>query len=76
MPEINDLLSAAIGNSPVDFASTVSDILGQKAIDAIGERRIEIAQSLYGEPDSLDIGIGDIDLDADLEGLMNNDQDS
>lgn len=68
MADIQDLLGAAVNGNPVDFASTMSELLGQRVGAAIEDRRIELAQSLYGEPE-VDINIGDIDLNTDLEGL-------
>lgn len=68
MANIQDLLGAVVNGSPVDFASTMSDMINQRAGAAIEDRRIEIAQGLYGEPEP-DININDIDLDTDLEGL-------
>lgn len=70
MPDVNDLLGFAIDKNPVDFADTVNAMLQQKAAAAVEDRRVELAQSLYAEPeDNDDVGEDEFDFsDDDLDG--------
>lgn len=82
MADINDLLGAVINKSPVDFASHLADIMNDRAEEAISARKIEIANSIYGNPEEdlpaadeiddsgldVDLDLDDIDADADVEG--------
>ena len=86
MTDINDLLGLAINRQPVEFSSALSDILSQKAQEAIEVRRIELAQGLYTNDEDVspeaaedvsdespDLDIDDIDLD--LEDLNDTEND-
>lgn len=82
MADINDLLSAAINSTPVEFGAAISDMLTQRAHDAIDVRRIEIAQGIYNNdvPDEagvddndIDLDVSDFDADLDLEGINGQD---
>ena len=66
MAKITDLISAAINKSPLDFAEAAASILQDKAVSALADRKIEIAQSLYQTESN------DIDIDLDLESLEEN----
>ena len=77
MPTTTDLLGLAIDKNPVDFADTFNQIMMQKAHDALENRRVEVAQSIYGEDsaeledDAVEFDDDDIDLvDLDLEGII------
>lgn len=71
MPTTTDLLGLAIDKNPVDFADTFNQIMMQKAHDALENKRVELAQSIYGEQDSdLDddaVDFDDDDMDIDDE---------
>ena len=76
MPDTTDLLGLAIDKNPVDFADAFDAILRDKAITALENKKIELAQSIYGEPedtddfDDVDFDIDDLDdLDLDLDDL-------
>jgi len=83
MPTTTDLIGLAIDKNPVEFASTIDDILRQKQEAALEARKIELAQSVYGneEPvedenevdfdsnDTTDDTDYDDNLDIDLEDL-------
>ena len=45
--EVIDLISYANDNKPVDFAATINNILGQKAIDALSQYKQAIAQNMF-----------------------------
>ena len=78
MPDTTDLIGLAIDKNPVDFADTLDTLLRQKAVDALADKKVEIAQSIYDETpeedtnDDDDIDISDLDLDdidLDLDDL-------
>lgn len=90
MPDTIDLLGLAIDKNPIDFADTMNSILRDKALTALENKRIEIAQSIYGDPtdsddldddfeddlDDLDLDLGDLDLyDLDLDSFDSEDTD-
>jgi hypothetical protein len=49
MDEILNLMSAAIEKKPTEFQNQLEQILYNKATAAVEAKRVEIAQSLYGE---------------------------
>lgn len=66
MPETTDLLGLAIDKNPVDFADTFNQLIQQKAMDALENKRIELAQSIYGSPeDDEDVGDDEFEFDED-----------
>jgi len=78
MTDTTDLIGQAIDRSPIDFADTLDTLLRQKAIDALADKKIELANSIYGENpeedtdfddddyvDIDDLDLDDIDLDLD-----------
>lgn len=72
MPEVADLIALAVDKNPVDFADTFNDIIRDKAMTALENKRIEIAQSIYGDPedstvDDNDDDVGDDEFDSDEE---------
>jgi hypothetical protein len=81
MTDTADLIGLAINKNPVDFADTLDTLLRQKASDAIADKKVELAQDIYGEEqpedtdaenDDLDVDIADLDLDdidLDLDDL-------
>jgi hypothetical protein len=74
MTGITNLIQAAIDKSPLNFASEFDSIMTDKITDAIADRRIDIAQSIYGSPESnehvdVDELDANIDVDIDLDGL-------
>jgi len=64
MPDTTDLLGLAIDKNPVDFADAFDAILRDKAITALENKKIELAQSIYGEPEDTD-DLDDVDFDTD-----------
>lgn len=78
MTDTTDLIGLAIDKNPVDFADALDTILRQKAADALADKKVELAQSIYGEDpeedteindddtvDVADLDLDDIDLDLD-----------
>lgn len=78
MTDTTDLIGLAIDKNPVDFANTLDTLLRQKAVDALANHKVELAQSIYGETpeedtetdndneiDVTDLDLDDIDLDLD-----------
>lgn len=62
MSDIGSLLGLAIDKNPVDFADAFNTIVREKAAAALDNRRIELANSIYGaneEPEDED----EVDLD-------------
>lgn len=66
MADTTDLIGLAIDKNPVDFASTFDSILRDKSIAALENMKIELAQSIYGEPEGSDEDV-DTDVDSDDE---------
>ena len=50
MSELHELIEHVIDKNPTDFETLLHDILAEKSLQKLSERRIEIAESLYGEP--------------------------
>ena len=72
MADTNDLLNYALDKNPVEFANTFDAILRQKAVQAIEDRRIEIAQSIYApeeeqqfEPEYTEDDLDELDVDVE-----------
>ena len=78
MTDTTDLIGLTIDRNPVDFADALDTLLRQKAVDALVNKKAELAQSIYGEPpeentdtdnedeiDVTDLDLDDIDLDLD-----------
>lgn len=53
MAEISDLIDFAVNKNPVEFANAFSEIVQQRAAEAIDAHRVEIASSLYGSPEEM-----------------------
>ena len=66
MPTTTDLLGLAIDKNPVDFADQFNQIMMQKAADAIENKRVELAQSLYAD-DNNEEDFGDDYIDAEMD---------
>lgn len=71
MPDTTDLLGLAIDKNPVDFADAFDAILRDKAMEALENKKIELAQSIYGDAEDTDTDDVDFetDFDDDLEDL-------
>ena len=83
MADIDDLINYSMNQRPTRFASAFDDIMGQKAVAAIDDMRISVAQSMFAaeeddidtdddfdleDDDDLDLDDEDLDIeDADLE---------
>jgi hypothetical protein len=65
MAETTDLLGFAVEKSPVDFADTLNQLLGQKAQERIEAHRVTLAQSIYSDNESDDVEDTDDDVDFD-----------
>lgn len=85
MADIDDLINYSMNQQPTRFASAFDDIMGQKAVAAIDDMRISVAQSMFAaeeddvdtdddfdleDDDDLDLDDEDLDIeDADLEDI-------
>ena len=74
MPTTADLIGLAIDKNPVDFASTFDEIIRQKQEAALEAKKIEMAQSIYGEPED-DLDDDDFDFESDDEDFDDGDVD-
>lgn len=75
MADISDLVKFTIEKNPVDFESTLNDMLSQRAIDAIDSLRIDVAKQIYG--DTVDDTIDDSLLnDDDFDNIDDSDLDN
>ena len=80
MADIEDLIHYSMNQQPTRFASAFDEIIGQKAIDAIDDMRISVAQNVFGAEEDFiededDIDLEDEDLDFDDENLDIEDED-
>lgn len=66
MPTTTDLLGLAIDKNPVDFADQFNQIMMAKAAEAIDNKRVELAQSLYSDNEDVD-DFGDEDFNAEMD---------
>lgn len=65
MSDTTDLLGNAIDKNPVDFADAFNDIMQQRAAAALEAKKIELAQSMYGEPEETEMNDDDFDFTED-----------
>ena len=72
MADIDDLLNYSMNQQPTKFATAFDEIMGQKAIAAIDDMRITVAQGMFGaeedaveDDDDFDLEDEDLDLDDD-----------
>lgn len=56
MSDINDLVLHAVDKNPVEFSNSFNELLHGRIVDAINDRRVDIAQSLYSETEGADAG--------------------
>lgn len=49
--EVIDLIKYAGENKPVDFTTALDAVLGQKALEALADRKQQIAASLFKDSD-------------------------
>ena len=83
MADIDDLINFSMNQRPTKFASAFDDIMGQKALAAIDDMRISVAQGMFAaeeedtaEDDDLDLDDEDLDIDdEDLEDIDLEDED-
>lgn len=75
MPTTTDLLGLAIDKNPVDFADQFNQIMMQKAADALEAKKVELAQSIYGEAPEMDDDDDAVDFDDDDIDLSDDDDD-
>ena len=48
MASIQELIGFVAEKNPTDFFETYSQILGERAVEAVGEKKKQIAESLFG----------------------------
>ena len=76
---VQDLVTQAVENNPAKISDTFNDLVLQRVVDAVSQRKQEIAQTLFDEPeedDQEDISDEDIDVsDEELEQLDTEDDD-
>lgn len=73
MADIDDLINFSMNQQPTKFASAFDEIMGQKAIAAIDDMKISVAQGMFGteedveDEDDFDLDNDDLDIDDDLD---------
>lgn len=68
MADIDDLINYSMNQQPTKFASAFDDIMGQKAVEAIDDMKISIAQGMFASEEDTPEDDDDLDLDdEDLE---------
>lgn len=69
--DIQDLVIAAAEQKPSNFEAAFNDIIIDRIRDAVENKKVEVAQQLYGyvsEPENDDeFGAGDLELDNSEE---------
>ena len=58
---MDQLMTAAIEEKPVDFTNAFETLIKDKLTQAVEARKVELAQSLFGAPEGLDLGEDDED---------------
>lgn len=61
MADINDLLNFANAQQPTKFASAFDEIMGQKIVDSLEDRKVYTAQGMFASDEE------DFDDDEDLD---------
>lgn len=69
MSDVTDLLTHTVDKSPVEFANAFNNIMQQKAVDAIENHRVTLAQSIYNAADDEDEDVVIDDDEFDLDGI-------
>ena len=64
MPTTTDLIGLAIDKNPVEFASAFDEIVKEKAAAALQAHKVELANSVYGSPETAE---SDDDDDFDFD---------
>jgi thioredoxin-like negative regulator of GroEL len=68
---IEDMISAAVLQKPIEFEAAFNDIIIDRIRDAVEAKKIEVAQQLYNyEPEAEnddEFGAGDLELDNSEE---------
>ena len=71
MSEPRDLINSAINKNPIQFEEDFKNIVQERCVERINEKRIEVAQAIYGgtaevnEETETDEDFDDIDIDID-----------
>ena len=52
--EIEDLMSAAIAQRPMDFDNAFKSIMINKITDAIEDKKLELAQTIFNESEEIE----------------------
>jgi ribonuclease E len=65
---VSDLLQFAIDKAPTDFADKFNEIISDRIASALEDKKIEFAQSIYGEPtdEADEEPTGDLDDEDDV----------
>lgn len=64
MAELSDLINFALDKNPVDFATAFNEIVTARCADAVDAKRVDLATSVYGQPEE-----DEWDITTDLEDL-------
>jgi hypothetical protein len=48
MPDISDLITYSINQKPAEFEAVFNDVIASKIASAVDDKKIEIAQSMFG----------------------------
>ena len=66
MPTTTDLIGLAIDKNPIDFADAFDAIMKQKAVERLDDYKVDLAKTLYGEPEvDQDDQSDEFDFDTD-----------
>ena len=69
MPDYStfDIIDFTVDERPADVASVFDDLIGQKIVDAIAQKKIEVAQQMFGPQEDDDIEYEDDDDSEDYD---------
>lgn len=71
MTDTTELVRLTLDKNPIEFQNKLETMLGQRAMDALEAKRVEVAQSIYADPDDSadDDDQDEFDFDSDLDDL-------
>jgi len=74
--DLDDLLNSAVAQKPIEFEAAFSDLVIDRIRDAVENKKIEIAQQMYGyePPEEFETDDNDNEFGASDEQLGNSEE--
>ena len=61
MDNVSDLIALAYDQKPLEFQTTFSNAIADRLVQAIDNKKIEVAQSMFQQPEP------DVEIESDTE---------